>query len=118
MTIAQKVIAPVREAWEMIERAEPGDCLAVGVALDYVMDALGCDRDAAKLELYRHVAKVLTETGKEDDDPGAATDLSTYLYDGQVQNAKLYMRGYGTFNKWGKRAKRLVKLCSWVESTP
>jgi hypothetical protein len=102
----------------MIERAEPGDSLSVGVALDYVMDALSCERKDAKFELYRHVAKLLTLSAKVGDrmNPTAATHLSIYLYDGRVQDAKLYTRGYGTQTKWARDAKRMVKLCSWVES--
>lgn len=117
-TVPTKTLDRVREAWGVIERAEPGDALSVGVALDYVCDALGCERDAAKTELYRHVARVLTETAKEYGDRSAATSLTLYLYAEDVESAKLFMWGYGTRGVWAERAKRLVKLCSWVANTP
>ena len=117
-TVLTKSRDCVREAWGMVERAEPGDTLSVSVALDYVMDGLGVERAEAKTELYRHVARVLTETAREYGDQSAATSLSLYLYHERINDAKLYMQGYGSDREWKKRAKRLVKLCSWVEGTP
>ena len=102
----------------MIERAEADDCLSVGVALDYVMDGLDCSRNLAKSHLYRLVAKMITESAKDYTDQSVATTLSLYLYADNVQDAKLFMQGYGNDREWKKRTKRLVKLCSWVEGTP
>lgn len=107
----------VREAWGMIERAEPGDTIAVLVALDYVMDG-GCSRDEAKLELYRHVCRLVTESASRTGNYHyqiAATHLTLYLYDGHVRDSKGYMRGYGSDGEWKPVVKRWVKLCSWVE---
>lgn len=119
-------IALVREAWGMIERAEPGDVISVGVALDYVMDGLGCERDAAKTEMYRHVARVLTDTIPSDEANfqngrpaiSPATHLANYLFSDDVKSAKQFISGYASTSRtsWAKSTKRLVKLCSWVQS--
>ncbi len=127
-TVIHKTVVSVAEAWGIIERAEPGDSLSVGVALDYVMDGLGCSREAAKTTLYRHVAKVLTESISHQEahvhngNPAIspATTVSLALFSDDVDYAKKFMSGYASTAKteWSKRAKRLVKLCSWVEGTP
>lgn len=120
-TVLQKSNALVAEAFGMIERAEPGDCLSVGVALDYAQDALGVERSEVKIALYRYVAQRLTVSAADTHNhnhSGAATYLSIELYDGSVQNAKQFMQGYGSNDEWKKAAKRLVKLCSWIESVP
>lgn len=119
MTITtQQINRRVVEAWGIIERAEHGDCLAVAVALDNAMDATGLERDAVKRELYRHVALLITQSATQYEDQSVATTLTLYLYDGNVKDAKLFMQGYGVDREWEKKTKRLVKLCSWVESTP
>lgn len=64
--VLTKTESCVREAWGMVERADPGDSLSVGVALDYVMDNLGVEREQAKLELYLHCARRVVLTTEPD----------------------------------------------------
>jgi hypothetical protein len=114
----------IREAWEMVERAEPGDSLSVGVALDYVMDAVGCERGGAKSLLYRYAASTLHDRGEIQEDNGSdqrvhpATIVTQVLFSDNVEWAKKYLGAYcaGRKTKWAKRAKRAVKLCSWIEA--
>jgi len=115
--VLTKTVDRVRTAWEMIERAEPNDTLTVGVALHYVMDG-ECSREDAKLELYRHVCRLITRSAYETRNynyQAAATELTLYLYDGHVQNAKQFMQGYGRDGEWKPVVKRWIKLCSWIE---
>jgi hypothetical protein len=119
----------IREAWEMVERAEPGDSLSVGVALDYVMDALGCEREGAKSLLYRWAAKTLDvpselEEGREAR-LGSHNPAFMYvvqrLFEGDVGRAESYTSGYygeGGGGKWPDRARRVAELCVLIEGCP
>jgi hypothetical protein len=111
----------VREAWEMIERAQANDTLTVGVALDYVMDG-GCSREDAKLELYRHAALLITQLAAAWQEAQVATFISNSLWDGKVSQCVTFVDEYFTgdedgtlFGNYRPKLKRWVKLCSWVE---
>lgn len=114
--VLTKTADRVREAWGMIERAQRGDTLAVGVALDYVMED-GCSRGDAKLELYRHVARVITESASGYGEQSVATLLSLILYDGHVRGMVSYNMVFNDCSdeEWKNRVQRQLELCSWVE---
>lgn len=100
----------------MVERAEPGDALSVGVALDYVMDGCNCERGAAKSELYRHAARLITGACEDHGEQSVASYLSILLFDGAVDRAVDFVTRYGAVNtKWDDRVAAWLDLCSWVE---